>query len=74
MTIDKSIGVWIENSSLLEDIVYMLYMEDYNKHHEQYEKILTQAFIIYLYKDRDKYFEKANIIIRKDKLDKLNEL
>lgn len=74
MIIDKSVGVWIKNASLLENIAYMLYLQDYNKHHEQYDKILTQAFVIYLYKDSDKYFEAATIIIRKDKLDKLNEL
>ena len=72
MKIDKSIGNWNDDASYLEDIVYMLYLEEYIIIDQNL--YLSQGYVNYLLINREKYYEKANIIIRKEKLEKLNNL
>lgn len=74
MIIDKNFGRWRNDTTSLEDVVYMLYLEDYKNYHEEYDTMLSQGFVIYFLKDREKYFKKANVLCRKEKLNKLNNL
>lgn len=74
MIINKSYGKWTNSdTTLFEDIVYYLYLEDHKNNDDTYP-LLTQLFVIYLYRDKDKYYEKAKCLIRKDKLKNINNL
>lgn len=85
MLIDKSKGVWLDNVSLIDDIAYSLYLKGYNKRYiesfefyifgpeNEYNPLTQKEF-----KDTndnfqllDEYYEEANILIRREKIDKL---
>ena len=84
MKIDKSVGKWEDNTTLFEDVAYSLYIQFLTKYYiEQKFKIPNRIypdqflFLNTIYNKRDKVLKKFGIqaknIIRKEKLNKLNE-
>lgn len=83
MKIDKSKGKWYSDSKFIDDVAYSTYLNylaEYNKSiYEKYnfkEEYMPQEIIMKHKNDleslKDFYIE-ANHIIRKEKLEKLNE-
>lgn len=79
MLIDKSRGNWSNNDNIdyLDDIAFKLYLDYYEKEYNAYsggqqeifKKLRTEYTNHHLYI----FYEQAKIIIRKEKLEKLND-
>lgn len=85
MTIDKGWGRWdLKNATRLDDIAYYLFMQEYVQEYEGYIGIINieydppdQSWFTLGSPQHEqccKYYIKANIFLRKEKLVKLKEI
>ena len=83
MKIDKSIGIWVEDTTCLDDIAYLLYIQ-YLKNNYEFEgyripvgSYSSQKIFLRGYKNNNafviNFYNDAKKIIRKEKVNKLNE-
>jgi len=82
MIIDKGWGYWnLKNSTIFDDIAYYLFVQYYVHDYKDSQLYMSnmeyeppnQKWFYFRKLYYEKYYNKANIILRKEKLNKINE-
>ena len=77
MIFNKNIGNWDKNSTYLDDVVYQLYLDGLKNTNDEnypgYQKYLIDVHIKYKINQIENAYNIAKNIIRKEKIERLNE-
>jgi len=80
MKIDKSVGIWSKNSTEIDDIAYQLYLlENKVVFYDKKRHFILKGQLKFVYDHSesnlyDEHFKEALIILRKRKLDNINNI
>jgi len=77
MIFNKNIGNWYKKSTYLDDVVYQLYLDEIKNTNDEnypgYQEYLIAVHIKYKNNQIENAYNIAKNIIRKEKIEKLNE-